>query len=88
MTLVDELGWESNNQVFDYPQRFKFIGNSGINNEFESKIDGSYTPLDYFNIFVDSIILDLVFKKTNLYSKEYGFSKMDNPWYDFYEDDI
>ena len=62
MTLVDELGWESHNQVFSYPQRSKFIGNSGINNEFESKIDGSYTPLDYFKLFVDSIILDLFCK--------------------------
>ena len=88
MTLLDELGWERHNQVFDYPQRFQFIGNSGINNEFESKIDGSYTPLDYFKIFVDSIILDLVFKQTNFYSKEYGFSNIDDPYYDVNEDEI
>ena len=88
MTLVDELGWERHNQVFDYPQRFQFIGNSGINNEFESKIDGSYTPLDYFKLFVDSSILDLVCKQTNLYAKEYGVSNIDNPWYDVNEDEI
>ena len=66
----------------------KFISEALINNEFESKIDGSYTPLDYFKIFVDSSILDLVCKKTNLYAKEYGVSNIDNPWYDVNEDEI
>ena len=88
MTLVDELVLGRDNHDFDYPQRFQFIGNSGINNEFESKIDGSYTPLDYFKIFVYGSILDLVCKKTNFYAKEYGVSNIDNPWYDVNEDEI
>lgn len=53
------------------PAKFAFTGDPGINPDVISTLPDEATPLDYFSIFMNDEVIDIIVRETNKYAKQY-----------------